>query len=190
MRKNNNYLSDQEFEDFLKHIGGIKSAYRLDLEPSTERYSVGVGNGWLGIIQRLFETLIKLGWNREVLQIKEKFGGLRLYLNDVPENYYHFIEQAEKDSYEICEVCGEPGEQSKINGWIFALCEEHRDEKLYVDYEGKKYLKKLKEPVLKGDIYFNALTNKIEICDKDNFFDPWSLKVVEVLTIKEDNDVN
>jgi hypothetical protein len=34
------------------------------------------------------------------------------------------------------------------------------------------------------------LTNKIEICDKDNFFDPWSLKVVEVLTIKEDNDVN
>ena len=190
MRKNNNYLSDQEFEDFLKHIGGIKSAYRLDLEPSTERYSVGVGNGWLGIIQRLFETLIKLGWNREVLQIKEKFGGLRIYLNDVPENYYHFIEQAEKDSYEICEVCGEPGEQSKINGWIFTLCEEHRDEKLYVDYEGKKYLKKIKEPVLKGDIYFNALTNKIEICDKDKFFDPWSLKVVEVLTIKEDNDVN
>jgi hypothetical protein len=58
---------------------------------------LGVGNGWLGIIQRLFETLIKLGWNREVLQIKEKFGGLRIYLNDVPENYYHFIEQAEKD---------------------------------------------------------------------------------------------
>jgi hypothetical protein len=190
MKKNNNYLSDQEFEDFLKHIGGIKSGYRTDLEPTTKRHSVGVENGWLGIIQRLFETLIKLGWNKEVLDIKEKFGGMSIFLSEIPENSHHFIIEAERQSFSVCEVCGELGEQHRINGWIFTLCEEHRDEKLYVDYEGKKYLKKIKEPVLKGDIYFNALTNKIEICDKDNFFDPWSLKVVEVLTIKEDNDVN
>ena len=190
MRKNNNYLSDQEFEDFLNHIGGIKSGYRTDLEPTTKRHSVDVGNGWLGILQRLFETLINLGWNREILQIKEKFGGLRVYLNDVPENSYHFIEQAERYSHEICEVCGEPGEQHRINGWVFTLCDEHRDEKLYVDYEGKKYLKKIKEPILNGDIYFNAMTNTIEICNKDNFFDPWSLKVVEVLTINDSDDVN
>jgi hypothetical protein len=37
------------------------------------------------------------------------------------------------------------------------------------------------EPIKNGDIYFNALTNRIEICDKDNFFDPWSLKVIEII---------
>ena len=39
---------------------------------------------------------------------------------------------------------------------------------------------KLKEPILKGDVYFNAFDNKILICDVDDFFDPWSLKVVEI----------
>lgn len=180
MRKNNNYLSDQEFEDFLEHIGGIKSGYRTDLEPTTKRYSVGVGNGWLGIIQRLFETLIKLGWNKEVLNIKEKFGGMSIFLSDIPENSYHFIIEAERQSFSVCEICGEPGEQHKISGWIHTLCDEHRDEKLYVDYKGKTYLKKLKEPILSGDTYFNVITNTIEICDTDNFFDPWSIKVVDI----------
>ena len=52
-----------------------------------------------------------------------------------------------------------------------------------VHYNGhyKTYLKKLMEPILNGDIYFNALTNKIEVCDKDNFFDPWCLKVEEII---------
>ena len=153
-----------------------------------------IPNGWDWVVEKYLE---KTQWdithnklNISIVQIKEKFGGLRVYLNDVPENSYHFIEQAERYSHEICEVCGEPGEQHRISGWVFTLCDEHRDEKLYVDYDGKKYLKKIKEPILNGDIYFNAMTNTIEICDKDNFFDPWSLKVVEVLTINDSDDVN
>ena len=63
----------------------------------------------------------------------------------------------------MCEVCGEPGEQHKINNWIYTLCDTHRDERLYVEVDGKLYLKKLKEPILKGDIYFNAFDNEILI---------------------------
>ena len=35
---------------------------------------------WTGIIKRLVEDLFSLGWNGEVLQVKEKFGELRFYL--------------------------------------------------------------------------------------------------------------
>ena len=178
---NNNYLSDEEFENFLKNIGGINISHKPHLGPIFNRKNFGIGNGWLGIVQRLFEVLIKLGWDKSFINVKEKFGGMSIFLDNLPENGFHFVAEAEKETFQVCEVCGEPGEQHKINGWIYTLCDEHRNEKLYVEYEGKRYLKKLMEPIKNGDIYFNALTNTIEICKTDNFFDPWSLKVIEVI---------
>jgi len=178
---NDNHRTDQEFENFLKNIGGIKISHKPHLEPITERKRFGVGNGWLGILQRLFEVLIKMGWDKSFINVKQKFGGMSIFLDNLPENGFHFVAEAERETFQVCEVCGEPGEQHKINGWVYTLCDEHRNEKLYVEYEGKRYLKKLMEPIKNGDIYFNALTNTIEICKTDNFFDPWSLKVIEVI---------
>ena len=125
--------------------------------------------------------MIALGWDKSFINVKEKFGGMSVFLDNLPENGFHFVVEAERETFKVCEVCGEPGEQNCINGWVHTLCEEHRDEKLYVEYEGKTYLKKLKEPVKNGDTYLNVLTNIIKTCETDNFFDPWSLKVVEVI---------
>jgi hypothetical protein len=172
---NNNHRTDAEFESFLKKIGGLQRTYRVDKGPILKRNQFGIGNGWLGIVQRLFEVLIKLGWDKSFINVKEKF------VDNLPENGFHFVAEAEKETFQVCEVCGEPGEQHKINGWVHTLCDEHRDDKLYVENGGKRYLKKLMEPIKNGDIYFNALTNTIEICKTDNFFDPWSLKVIEVI---------
>lgn len=36
--------------------------------------------GWGGIINSLIEDLFNLGWNGQLYQIKEKFGGLRFYI--------------------------------------------------------------------------------------------------------------
>lgn len=177
---NQNYKTDAEFEDFLASIGGLENGYRIGDKPILSRKFFSVGNGWLGIIQSLIETLNKLGWNKEIIQVKEKFGGLRFYVNNLPDNAIFFISEAEKESYKTCEICGEPGEQNRIKGWVYTLCEEHRDEKLYVEYEGKTYLTKLSEPVLNGDYYYNAKTHEVLICNTDKFFDPWSLKVIEV----------
>jgi hypothetical protein len=181
MRKNNNYRTDAEFEDFLANIGGLVRVYRPDKGPIIKRSQFGVGNGWLGILERLFQTLIRLGWDKSFINVKEKFGGLSFFIDNLPENGLHFIVESEKESFKVCEVCGEPGEQHRINGWIYTLCDEHRDEKLYVEVDGKLYLKSLKEPILKGDLYYNALHNEISTCEFEDFFDPWSLKVVEVV---------
>jgi len=178
---NQNYKTDAEFENFLLSIGGLKNGYMIEDKPILSRGYFSVSNGWLGIVQSLIEVLIKLGWNKEIIQVKEKFGGLRFYVNNLPDNAIFFITDSEKKSYNTCEVCGEPGEQHKIKGWINTLCYEHTDNKLYVEYEGKTYLKKLIEPILKGDYYYNAITHEVLFCNTDKFFDPWSLKVVEKL---------
>jgi hypothetical protein len=56
------------------------------------------------------------------VQIKEKFGGLRVYLNgETPEMTAAIIE-AERKSFETCEQCGAPGKLRR-GGWISTLCD-------------------------------------------------------------------
>lgn len=64
-----------------------------------------------------------------VAQIKEKFGGLRFYLDGPHDDYIEgLITMAESCSYHTCEVCGNPGKARK-DGWIKVLCDEHHKER-------------------------------------------------------------
>ncbi len=62
----------------------------------------------------------------EVFQVKEKFGGLRFYIDPlidtVADQIYEAIDEAEKKSIQTCEICGSPGKQGG-HGWIQTLCE-------------------------------------------------------------------
>ena len=84
------------------------------------------GDGWFELIYKLCEDIEELGVDDgfEVMQVKEKFGGLRFYTNYGTEKVYSLIEKAENKSFKICEVCGKPG-RPRGNGWITTLCDEH-----------------------------------------------------------------
>jgi hypothetical protein len=129
MVENKYYMTGEDFEGFLKEIGGLENGYFTDRPKIMERYFFDVGNGWLGLIKELIEESIKLGWDRQICQIKEKFGGLRFYINDASDGVHKLISEAEDKSYEICEVCGEPGGVRKINGWLVTLCDKHNKER-------------------------------------------------------------
>jgi len=45
------------------------------------------------------------------------------FLRTTEEKIYDLIEQAERDSYKICEICGRPGE-ARGGGWIKTLCDK------------------------------------------------------------------
>jgi hypothetical protein len=90
-----------------------------------------VGDGWQPLIEKLHIDLLNIDPNYEVLQIKEKFGGLRYYIQMSFEmSIYNaqeaLIEEAEAKSFTICEYCGEPGKERR-NGlrWIKTTCEKH-----------------------------------------------------------------
>lgn len=85
-----------------------------------------VGEGWHPIVESLIEDLFKLGWNGQLAQIKEKFGGLRFYINGGSEEIFDRINKAEDESFKTCERCGLPGKGGYwgYGYWITTLCEE------------------------------------------------------------------
>jgi len=61
------------------------------------------------------------------VQVKEKFGGLRFYVDRASEKHYNYINFAENISHRTCEECGSPG-MTYTMGWHRTLCEKHADE--------------------------------------------------------------
>jgi hypothetical protein len=91
------------------------------------------GDGWFDILWRLCEDLEPLvaeieaagGPKFEVLQVKEKFGGLRFYVNcRRNEAIRQRIGIAADKSFHTCEVCGQPGKPRKGRS-IESLRDEH-----------------------------------------------------------------
>jgi hypothetical protein len=85
-----------------------------------------VGKGWSELISKLVTDLELLGWDGNVYQVKEKFGGLRFYIGPGNNAIDQRIHDAERDSYTICETCGAPG---KLRGglnmghWLKTRCD-------------------------------------------------------------------
>jgi hypothetical protein len=79
------------------------------------------GDGWFQLIYDLSEKLTKLNQGIEAAQVKEKFGGLRFYINSGNDNAYDLINEAEMKSYSVCERCGELGISRWLN-WQYTLC--------------------------------------------------------------------
>ena len=111
-----------EFENYLKSIGGLKNGFFDDKPPITGRYFFSIGDGWLLMVKELIEKIIDKGWNKEVCQVKEKFGSLRFYINSASKEVHDLINEYENKSLEICESCGVKGELRK-NGWWRTLCD-------------------------------------------------------------------
>jgi hypothetical protein len=97
------------------------------------------GRGWTHLITQLVDDLDDFGLPYNILQIKEKFGGLRFYWcaegdesgrgltgteRDVSNEMQRRVDVAEQDSFSICEICGEPG-RTRGEGWVRTLCDEH-----------------------------------------------------------------
>ena len=65
-----------------------------------------------------------------VVQVKEKFGGLRFYVHSGNDKTYDAIHHAERLSYYICEQCSMmKGTMSYQLGWISTLCPACADAK-------------------------------------------------------------
>jgi len=90
------------------------------------------GDGWFYLLWRLCEDLEPLvaelekqtGQQFEVLQVKEKFGGLRFYPNYNNDAISALIEAAGIESIHTCDVCGGPGRR-RGTSWVETRCDEH-----------------------------------------------------------------
>ena len=95
-----------------------------------------IGEGWHDLVRELEADLTAMGVEWEILQVKEKFGGLRYYarLTSQPEDFdealfWNRVHRAEGESYEICEKCGTRENVTNAGRWIVTLCATHRAER-------------------------------------------------------------
>lgn len=131
-----------------------KRAYALRYNRVLKRALAGdtAGLEWLmknkthriGITDPVAEELLKaeyvpvpdaFAWP-QILDIKEKFGGLRYYIDNCPDGLDSAIELAEALSTHTCQDCGAPG-HTRETGWLRTLCDGHFAE--YVERSNKQY---------------------------------------------------
>ncbi len=140
-----------EFNKFLKSIGGLENGFTAYPNPHTglfkynmfmlfkffrfpdrrnpfrlkitDRHFFSIYSGWLDLVTELIKELISIGWNKELSQCKEKFGGLRFYTNGLPNTGHDIIRKYEDLSFETCELCGKPGTLRQEH-WMKTQCNE------------------------------------------------------------------
>lgn len=78
-----------------------------------------VGPGWSKLLDKIYDILPPDAY---VVQVKEKFGGIRFYVYGVSEEVLDFIDSIEKESYETCEICGNPG-NIRDGSWVTTRCD-------------------------------------------------------------------
>lgn len=147
--------ASKKFEKYLKSIGGLENGWRSSPNMHSQKwqyrmfnickflgwgdknnpyrariYDRGfceVSDGWLPLIQEMIQGMIEQKWDKQVNQIKEKFGGLRFYINNGSNEVYNVIHWGEEKSYTICETCGSKEDVAQTKGgWITTLCGVHR----------------------------------------------------------------
>ena len=118
-----------------EHDAQIFTEFPVFFRPQPLNRQLAVGDGWFELIYKLCEEIRDLHPHPEfcVLQVKEKFGGLRFYVTHSTADISAAIHGAEQKSCKICEDCGttegvttspRPGKS-----WIRSLCPACREPK-------------------------------------------------------------
>lgn len=83
-----------------------------------------VGSGWAPLIKEVFSFIEENKIHSKVIQVKEKWGGLRIYTDVMHMELDKKIIEIEERSLSICEVCGEQG-TLRGGSWYRTLCAAH-----------------------------------------------------------------
>jgi len=98
-----------------------------DLKQSLMAFGCEINAGWRPIVWKLTEDIEKQLEKTpvaefEIVQVKEKFGGLRYYTSVGNDKIFKMINNAEEKSFKTCEKCGEKGSIDARYSWILTLC--------------------------------------------------------------------
>lgn len=121
-----NYVTEKEL--LLKYPKIFKQK-DLPMSETAMCWGIECGKGWYHLIDNLCYHLQQLTdlYNHpqiEFVQVKEKFGSLRIYVNEASEMQQMLIDFVENLSSDVCENCGKPSSIIENLGWLKTLCED------------------------------------------------------------------
>lgn len=99
----------------------------LSIQESCMPWGFECGDGWFDIIYQLSKNITDLDPDVQAVQVKEKWGELRFYINGGTNEVYDLIDEATELSLKTCEECG-TRENVTTNdcGWVSTLCDKCR----------------------------------------------------------------
>lgn len=83
-----------------------------------------VNIGWSSLIEELFSFIETHKITAKIIQVKEKWGGLRIYTDVIDTGLDSKIIELEMRSFKLCEICGKDG-KLRSDGWYKVFCDEH-----------------------------------------------------------------
>lgn len=100
--------------------------------PPTDRHEIltifgHVRPGWSHIVERLDRRLSALDDHYDLIQVKQKLGGLRYHIQTEHRELHDEMEiavlDAERHAEQTCELCGDEGVlRISARGWLRTLC--------------------------------------------------------------------
>jgi len=113
-----------EFPDYFPDFRG-------DPGKTCLAWGIAIGEGWMELFHQLCRD-IKAAFPEKFQfeQIKEKFGGLRVYYVGGNEAIHNLVSKAERDSYGVCEGCGSKEDVTSDGAWITTRCAKCRSPKV------------------------------------------------------------
>jgi len=107
-------------------------------------WEISIYDGWTEIVYDLLSEIRKNFPQVKVVQIKQKFGGLRFYVDNSSKEFNDLITAAEVKANQTCEITGEKGSERSINGWIYTVSDQVYEEAKRFDSWGA-YLRSISE---------------------------------------------
>ena len=107
-----------------------------ELKTPYELFGWEIGEGWFKIVEPVVKSIEEYnsqskGGNIEIAQIKEKWGGLEIYLHfdgvpsDVVKKFNDMVAAAREEASHTCEDCGTKKNVGMIiNKWYRTVCQE------------------------------------------------------------------
>jgi hypothetical protein len=122
----NEKMNEQNTNKILKDFPVIYSHFH---------YGFDCGDGWFDIIYDLSKMINDIDKEVRIVQIKEKYGTLRFYVDWCSDEIQKLIAEAEERSCATCEECGRPGKVRMIKTWMLCRCEACFNENLKLKNE-------------------------------------------------------
>ena len=122
-------MNEKHTTYLYKKYPKIFTQRKLSIRGSAMPWGFECGDGWFTLIDILC-TCIQMYMSRhrgmevKAVQVKEKFGGLRFYIDGGDDKVDNLIEIADSLSYKICEECGSMDRVTQTKGWISTRCKK------------------------------------------------------------------
>lgn len=139
LMKTENLLSSPHYQEYTNLYDEIVQERFISKAPQhfqkETRFELPVG--WFELFSKAFDELCSFAKEHNInftfIQLKEKFGYLRIYLRydlrfmvneEIAKSFTEIAHKYESAAGKVCISCGEPGEM-QTSGWYHPACKKH-----------------------------------------------------------------